>query len=109
MRLIAALAAPISICVRARLGIRRGDTRLRFCVALASRARAAVAVRSAYGLAWRSGPALGTESYAALEAASDLALLEGTPDTVPLDAGRGGLAFALPRHAVSLLVLDFPG
>jgi xylan 1,4-beta-xylosidase len=46
------------------------------------------------------------DQYAALEAASALGQLEGTPPSVPLDAGRVRLEFELPRHAVSLLVLD---
>jgi xylan 1,4-beta-xylosidase len=46
------------------------------------------------------------EQYAVLEAASALATLEGAPPSVALDAGTARLEFALPRHGVSLLVLD---
>jgi xylan 1,4-beta-xylosidase len=49
------------------------------------------------------------EQYAALEAASALAPLEGAPPSVALDAGTARLEFTLPRHAVSLLVLDSEG
>jgi xylan 1,4-beta-xylosidase len=58
---------------------------------------------------WRqlgSPPSPSAEQYATLEAASALAQLEGAPGSVPVAAGRASLEFALPRHAVSLLVLD---
>jgi xylan 1,4-beta-xylosidase len=48
------------------------------------------------------------QQYATLEASSALATLEGAPPTVALDAGTARVEFALPRHAVSLLVLDAP-
>jgi len=47
-----------------------------------------------------------SEQYAVLEAASALAPLEGAPSVVEVDAGSARVEFALPRHAVSLLVLD---
>ena len=47
------------------------------------------------------------EQRAGLERASDLALL-GSPEWVRPEGGRLTLRFALPRQAVSLLVLD-PG
>jgi xylan 1,4-beta-xylosidase len=59
--------------------------------------------------AWQrlgSPPSPSAEQYAALEAASALATLEGAPASVALDAGTARLEFALPRHAVSLVVLD---
>jgi xylan 1,4-beta-xylosidase len=62
-----------------------------------------------YG-AWRqlgSPTTPSAEQYAALEAASALAQLEDAPATVPLESGRLRLELALPRHAVSLLVIDF--
>jgi xylan 1,4-beta-xylosidase len=59
--------------------------------------------------AWQrlgSPPSPSAEQYAALEAASALATLEGAPTSVALDGGTARLEFALPRHAVSLVVLD---
>jgi xylan 1,4-beta-xylosidase len=44
--------------------------------------------------------------YAQLEAAGKLAAMEA-PAAVPIDGGRASLAFALPRQAVSLLVLEW--
>ncbi|HTV18589.1 MAG TPA: hypothetical protein VMG12_07965 [Polyangiaceae bacterium] len=44
------------------------------------------------------------QQYAALQAASELATLEAR--SVELDAGTARIEFSLPRHAVSLLVLD---
>jgi xylan 1,4-beta-xylosidase len=61
-----------------------------------------------YG-AWRrlgSPAAPSAAQYAELEAASALGQLEGVPATVAIEAGTAHLEFALPRHAVSLLVLD---
>ncbi|MEY2930358.1 MAG: hypothetical protein RL033_1107 [Pseudomonadota bacterium] len=46
------------------------------------------------------------QQYATLEASSALATLEGAPPNVAIDAGTARIEFALPRHAVSLLVLD---
>ena len=44
--------------------------------------------------------------YAQLEAAGKLATMEA-PAAVPIDGGRASLAFALPRQAVSLIVLEW--
>ena len=44
--------------------------------------------------------------YAQLEAAGKLAAMEA-PAAVPIDGGRASLAFALPRQAVSLIVLEW--
>ncbi len=44
--------------------------------------------------------------YAQLEAAGKLAAMESRA-AVPIDGGRASLAFALPRQAVSLLVLEW--
>ena len=44
--------------------------------------------------------------YAQLEAAGKLAAMEA-PAAIPIDAGRASLAFALPRQAVSLIVLEW--
>lgn len=46
------------------------------------------------------------QQAAALEAASALATLEGAPPAVAIDGGSARVEFSLPRHAVSLLVLD---
>ena len=46
------------------------------------------------------------EQRTALEAAGELATLDGAPESVDLDDGTAHLEFSLPRHAVSLLVLD---
>jgi xylan 1,4-beta-xylosidase len=46
------------------------------------------------------------EQYAVLSRASDLATLEGAPASLPLQDGQAELEFALPRHAVSLLVFS---
>jgi xylan 1,4-beta-xylosidase len=46
------------------------------------------------------------EQFATLEAASALAPLQGAPSSVAIDRGNAQLEFSLPRHAVSLLVLD---
>jgi xylan 1,4-beta-xylosidase len=62
--------------------------------------------------AWRqlgSPASLNAEQYAALEAASALAQVEGAPSSIPVEAGQIRVELALPRHAVSLLVLDFAG
>jgi len=45
--------------------------------------------------------------YAQLEAAAQLGLLENTPATVAVAGGAATLRFALPRQAVSLLVLEW--
>jgi xylan 1,4-beta-xylosidase len=45
--------------------------------------------------------------YAQLEAASQLALLSGAPDTVAVNAGAAKLTFTLPRQAVSLVVVNW--
>jgi xylan 1,4-beta-xylosidase len=45
--------------------------------------------------------------YAQLLAAARLAPLAGAPGTVRVDGGRATLAFALPRQAVSLVVLEW--
>jgi xylan 1,4-beta-xylosidase len=58
--------------------------------------------------AWRrlgSPASPSSEQYAALEAASALAVLEGAPPVVVIEAGRARVEFSLPRHAVSLLVI----
>jgi xylan 1,4-beta-xylosidase len=46
------------------------------------------------------------QQYAQLEAAGKLATIE-SPPTVHVEAGQAALAFALPRQAVSLLVLEW--
>ena len=46
------------------------------------------------------------EQYAILEASSALGTLAEAPPSVALDAGAARLEFALPRHGVSLLVID---
>jgi xylan 1,4-beta-xylosidase len=46
------------------------------------------------------------KQYAELEAAGQLAQLEG-PATVRIDGGQATLALALPRQAVSLVVLEW--
>jgi xylan 1,4-beta-xylosidase len=43
--------------------------------------------------------------YAQLSQASELALLEGAPASVPIRAGNASLEFPLGRHGVSLLIL----
>lgn len=48
-----------------------------------------------------------TDQYAALEQASALATLASAPATAAVDGGKAALDFALPRQAVSLLVLDW--
>jgi xylan 1,4-beta-xylosidase len=45
--------------------------------------------------------------YSQLEAASGLALLDAAPTSVTVIDGRGSLQFALPRQAVSLLVIEW--
>jgi xylan 1,4-beta-xylosidase len=45
--------------------------------------------------------------YTQLEAASGLALLDSAPASVAVVDGRASFQFALPRHAVSLLVMDW--
>lgn len=45
---------------------------------------------------------------AALQRASDLAVLEATPATLGLSGGRATLEFTLPRQAVSLFVVRWP-
>ena len=45
--------------------------------------------------------------YAQLEAASELALLGGAPARVDVVDGRASLQIALPRQAVSLLVIEW--
>jgi xylan 1,4-beta-xylosidase len=47
------------------------------------------------------------DQYAALEKASDLALL-GSPATVCVQGGAAALRFALPRQAVSLVTIEWP-
>ena len=44
--------------------------------------------------------------YKALEAASELATLKGSPATIAVTDGRATLPITLPRQAVSLLVLE---
>jgi xylan 1,4-beta-xylosidase len=59
--------------------------------------------------AWQrlgSPPSPSPEQYAELEAASALAVLDDGPSFVALHAGRGDLELELPRHAVSLLLID---
>lgn len=60
--------------------------------------------------AWKQmgAPAAPTpEQYAMLEQAGQLATLNGAPTAVPVTGGgKAALHFALPRQAVSLLVLD---
>jgi xylan 1,4-beta-xylosidase len=46
--------------------------------------------------------------YAAMQRASELATLEGSPATIGLDGGKATLAFTLPRQGVSLLVVRWP-
>ena len=61
--------------------------------------------------AWRrlgSPPAPNPEQYAALERASELAVLDGSPEATAVGDGRATLEFSLPRHAVSLVVLGEP-
>jgi xylan 1,4-beta-xylosidase len=60
--------------------------------------------------AWQrlGSPAAPTAAqYMQLEAASELATLEGTPTSVDVVDGRASLKVALPRQAVSLLVIDW--
>lgn len=60
--------------------------------------------------AWRrlGSPAAPTAAqYAQLEAASELALLDGAPTSVDVVDGRASLEVALPRQAVSLLVIEW--
>ncbi|MDI1247737.1 MAG: beta-xylosidase [Lacunisphaera sp.] len=47
------------------------------------------------------------KQYALLEQAGHLATLTGAPATVAVTAGQAALDFALPRQAVSLLVLEW--
>jgi xylan 1,4-beta-xylosidase len=47
------------------------------------------------------------KQYAALEQAGNLATLAGAPAVVTVTAGQATLDFALPRQAVSLLVLEW--
>ena len=46
--------------------------------------------------------------YAALQRASELAPLEGSPSALVVDGGKATLAFTLPRQGVSLLVVRWP-
>jgi xylan 1,4-beta-xylosidase len=46
--------------------------------------------------------------YAALERASALAPLEGSPSAIAVDGGKAALSFALPRQGVSLLEVRWP-
>jgi xylan 1,4-beta-xylosidase len=46
--------------------------------------------------------------YAALERASALAPLEGSPSALVVDGGKAALSFALPRQGVSLLEVRWP-
>jgi hypothetical protein len=46
--------------------------------------------------------------YAAMQKASDLATLQGSPATIGVDGGKATLAFTLPRQGVSLLVVRRP-
>jgi xylan 1,4-beta-xylosidase len=47
------------------------------------------------------------KQYAELEQAGELATLDDAPATVPVSSGRATLDFALPRQAVSLLLLEW--
>jgi xylan 1,4-beta-xylosidase len=63
---------------------------------------------NAYG-AWRrlgSPPAPNPAEYAQLAQASELTTLEQTPNEVEVHDGSAAIEFALPRHAVSLLVFE---
>ena len=55
---------------------------------------------------WGEPVAPDEHQYEQLEAASDLARLEDSPDSVDIDRGVASLRFNLPRQGVSLLVLD---
>ena len=46
--------------------------------------------------------------YAAMQRASELATLQGSPSTLGLEGGKATLAFTLPRQGVSLLVVRWP-
>jgi len=46
--------------------------------------------------------------YAALQKASELAILEPSPATIGLNGGAATIGFTLPRQAVSLLVVRWP-
>jgi len=46
--------------------------------------------------------------YAAMQRASELATLQGSPAAIGLDGGKATLAFTLPRQGVSLLVVRWP-
>jgi len=46
--------------------------------------------------------------YAAMQQASELATLQGSPSTLGLEGGKATLAFTLPRQGVSLLVVRWP-
>jgi xylan 1,4-beta-xylosidase len=46
--------------------------------------------------------------YAAMQRASDLAAIEGSPARIELRGGRARLGFTLPRQGVSLLVVRWP-
>jgi xylan 1,4-beta-xylosidase len=46
--------------------------------------------------------------YAAMQQASELAMLQGSPSTLGLEGGKATLAFTLPRQGVSLLVVRWP-
>ena len=45
--------------------------------------------------------------YKALEAASELATLKGSPATIAVTDGRATLPITLPRQAVSLVVVEW--
>lgn len=46
--------------------------------------------------------------YAAMQKASELAVLRGSPAAVGVEGGKTTLAFSLPRQGVSLLVIRWP-
>jgi len=84
------------------LGIKTGKARL-------TQYRVDTTHSNAY-TAWQKlgSPAAPTPAqYKALEAASQLATLEGAPSTIAVTDGRATLPITLPRQAVSLVVIEW--
>ena len=65
---------------------------------------------NAYGEWGRMGSPIAPDpaQYAALQQASELATLEGSPTAIGVAGGKATVAFTLPRQGVSLVVVRWP-
>jgi xylan 1,4-beta-xylosidase len=98
---VAGPEAAVTISIEG-LGLKQGQAKLRHF-------RVDATHSNAYAAWQRLGsPAAPTAAqYKQLEAASELAPLEGAPASVDVADGRASLKLALPRQAVSLIVIEW--